>query len=96
MQTSDLLQQPQEQRYPLLPVCAVFKWVQTKVWLQLQRIFTCAQILMHRIAHGSCTDTVREFALIADSERIPCRTRESNLPQRLYQLSYIPAPSSSG
>ena len=44
----------------------------------------------------SCTDTVRESALKVDSGRkFPCRTRESNLPQRragpvLYQLSYIP------
>ena len=44
-----------------------------------------------------CTDTVRESALKVDSGRkIPCRTGESNLPQRragptLYQLSYIAA-----
>ena len=46
-----------------------------------------------------CTDTVRESALKVDCGRkIPCRTGESNLPQRrvgptLYQPSYIPTPS---
>ena len=45
-----------------------------------------------------CTDTVRESALKVDSGRkFPCRTGESNLPQRcasptLYHLSYIPTP----
>ena len=44
----------------------------------------------------ACTDTVRESALKVDwGRKIPCRTGESNLPQRragptLYQLSYIP------
>ena len=60
---------------------------------------TCAQMLMHAIAHGGCRDTVRESALKVDSGRkIPCRTGESNLRQlraspMLYQLSYIPAPA---
>ena len=54
---------------------------------------------MHTIAHGECTDTVRESALKVDSGRkISCRTRESNLRRRRvgpmrYQLSYIPTPS---
>ena len=40
-------------------------------------------LLLHAIAHEGCTDTVRESALKADSGRkIPCRTGESNLPQR--------------
>ena len=53
---------------------------------------------MHAIAHEDCTDAVRQPALKVDSGRkIPCRTGESNLPQRragptLYQLSYIPTP----
>ena len=61
---------------------------------------TCAQVLVHAIAHGSVQTRVRESALKIDSERkIPCRTGESNLRQRrarlmLYQLSYIPTPSS--
>ena len=60
---------------------------------------TCAQMLMHAIAHGGCTDTVRESALKIDSGRkIPLRTGESNLRQwragpTLYQLSYIPTPN---
>ena len=53
-------------------------------------------MLMHAIAHGGVQTHVREFALKVDSGRkIPCRTGESNLPQRragpmLYRLSYIP------
>ena len=49
-------------------------------------------------AHEGCTNTMRKSALKVDSGRkIPCRTGESNLPQRragptLYQLSYIPTP----
>ena len=58
---------------------------------------TCAQMLMHAIAHGGCTDTVRESALKVDSGRkIPCRTGDSNprqycawlFSQTLYQLRY--------
>ena len=30
---------------------------------------TCAQMLMHAIAHGGCTDTVKESALKVDSGR---------------------------
>ena len=54
---------------------------------------------MREIAHGGCTDTVRESALKVDSGRkIPCRTGEPNLRRwragpMLYQLSYIPTPS---
>ena len=103
------LQQPQEQRYPFLTVRAVFSCVQTKVWLPIFEILIhvgtdrcyCDVIAMHAIAHEGCTDTVRESAPKVNSWRkIPCRTGESNLPQRragstLYQLSYIPAPSQS-
>ena len=32
-------QQPQEQRYPFLSVCAVFSCVQTMVWLPLVPVF---------------------------------------------------------
>ena len=35
----DKAQQPQEQRYPFLSVCAVFSFVQTVVWLQMFRNF---------------------------------------------------------
>ena len=53
---------------------------------------------MHAITHEGCTDTVRDSAPKVDSGRkIPCRTGESNLPQRragstLYRLSYISIP----
>ena len=59
---------------------------------------TCAQMLMHAIAHGGVRTHVEESALKVDSGRkIPCRTGESNLRRRragpmLYQLSYIPTP----
>ena len=44
---------------------------------------TCAQILMHVIAHRGVQTHVREYALKVDSGRkIPCRTGESNLRQR--------------
>ena len=49
-----------------------------------------------------CTDTVREPTLTVDSgTEIPCRTGESNLPQRragptLDQLIYIPLPDFVG
>ena len=44
---------------------------------------TCAQMLMHTIAHGGVRSHVRESALKVDSGRkIPCRTGESNLRQR--------------
>ena len=36
---------------------------------------TCAQMLMHAIAHGGCSDTVTESALKADSgSRTACRS----------------------
>ena len=48
---------------------------------------TCAQMLMHAIAHEGCTETVRESALKVDSERKSSgRTRESNL----YQSDALP------
>ena len=57
---------------------------------------------MHAIAHGAPADTTRESAPKVDSgKKIPCRTGESNLPQRragpkLYQLSFIPTQSFEG
>ena len=57
-------------------------------------------MLKHAIAHEGCTDTVGESALKVDSGRkIPCRTGESNLPQRRAGstlLSYIPAKLGGG
>ena len=58
---------------------------------------TCAQTLMHAIAHGGCTDTVRESALEVDCVRkIFCCTGDLNLHQycawllslAFYQVSY--------
>ena len=55
-------------------------------------------MLMHAIAHGGCEDTVRESALEADWEKIPCRTAGDSNPRQycasrtLYQLSYLPPP----
>ena len=44
---------------------------------------TCAQMLMHAIAHGGVRTHVRESALKVDSPRkIPCRTGELNLRQQ--------------
>ena len=57
----------------VLPVpngaCGIFvcpnKGMATNAW----DFLTCAQMLMHVIAYGGCTDTVRESALKADSGR---------------------------
>ena len=63
-------QQPQEQRYPFLPVCVVLLCVQTMVYgCQNLEYLTCTQILMNAIAHGGGTDTVRECAPEVNSER---------------------------
>ena len=78
--------------------CVVFFSISIILWTLTWTTgsLTCAQMLMHAIAHRGCTDTVRECALKADTGRkISCRTGESNLRQRragptLYQLSYIP------
>ena len=64
---------------------------------------TCAQMLMHAMAHWGCTDTVRESALeVATGRKIPCRTWDSNPRQycawlfsrTLYQLRFLTPPSS--
>ena len=58
--------------YPLLLVCAAFcvcsiNGMAARVW----EVLTCAQVLMHAIAHGGCTDTVRESVLEVDWEKNP-------------------------
>ena len=64
-----------KQRYPFLSVCAVFSCVQTAVQLPAFGIVNVRTDVMHAIAHGGCTDTVRESAPEADSGRkILCRT----------------------
>ena len=67
-----------ESRYP--SYCA--RWGhRTPTWTMGS--LTCAQMLMHAIAHGGVRTHVRESALKVDSGRkIPCRTGESNLRQR--------------
>ena len=61
---------------------------------------TCVQMSMLAIAHGDVRTYVKESALKVDSGRkIPRRIGESNLRERrdgpiLYQLSYIPIPTS--
>ena len=91
------LQQPQEQRCPLLTVRAGFSCVQTEVWLPMLGIFNVRTYVKACDCNEGCTDTGKESVLKVDSGRkLPCRTGESNLLQRragstLYQLSYIPA-----
>ena len=61
---------PQEQRYSFLLVSEVLSCVPKRA----HKIMS-----MHAIAHGGCTDTVRESAPEADSGRkIPYRTGDSN------------------
>ena len=69
-------QQPQEQRYPSLSVCAVFPCVQTRIWLPVFGIFNvCSDADECDFTRG----LYGESALRADSWRkIPCRTRDSN------------------
>ena len=56
--------QPQEQRYPFLPVTGVCRCVQTMVYgCQCLGFLTCAQMLIDAIALGGCPDTGGEFAL---------------------------------
>ena len=61
------------------------QWVQhfhlSRQWYGCQSLgfLTCAQMLLRAIAHGGCTDTVRESALGDNSGRkIPCRNADSN------------------
>ena len=72
-------QQPQELRYPFLSVCVVLPCVRQWCGWQCLRFLTCTQTLMHAIAHGGCTDTVRESALkFGSGRKIPSRPRDSN------------------
>ena len=61
-------------------VCAVFSCVQKLVWLPVFGILTCARMLRQAIAHGGCTDSVRQSALKADFGSH--RTGDSNPRQR--------------
>ena len=75
--------QPQEQRYPFLPVIGVCRCVQTMVYAcWCFGFLTCAQMLIDAIARGGCPDTVGEFAL-------KLTLGENSLPSRGLQPPYI-------
>ena len=80
-----------ESRYPTHSACWVFSIIRrTLTWTTGPS--TCAQMLMHAIAHGGVRTHVRECALKGDSGRkIPCRTEESNQRQRRDGLMPEPA-----
>ena len=66
-------QQSQEQRYnPYIPnsVCGIFE-CRANSGCQSVGFLTCTQMLMHAIAHGGCTNTVREPAVKVDWEKNP-------------------------
>ena len=79
----------------------------SKQWRDCQclGVLTCAQMLMHAIAHEGCTDTVRESALEVDSGRKiplpnlglePTSVLRLEFRRTLYPLSYqrsAPGPS---
>ena len=62
-------QQPQEQRYPFLSVCAVFPMVRTMVQLAVLRIINVGTDVNAFDCTPGCTDTVRETALEAVWEK---------------------------
>ena len=78
-----MLQQPQEQRYPFLLVCAQYFRV-SKQWYgigsQCVRHLTCVQMLIHATARTrGLYGRIRESALKGDiGRKLPCHTRDSN------------------
>ena len=86
-------------------VCSIFLCPDNGVAAIVLDFLTCAQMLMHAIAHGDRTDTVRESALEIDSGRekktknfavTGSRTRVSIVPGFSVRRSIswaIPAPS---
>ena len=82
-------QQPQEQRYLFLLGCAVFLCPDNGTAASAWDFLTCAQMLMHAIAHGGCTDTVRESAQEVDCEKspLPHRVLVSITPDQYYSGS---------
>ena len=90
-----------ENRVALSVLYCVQYFRESKLWYGCPCLgfLTCVQMLMHAIAHGGCTDTVRESALKVDSgRRSLCRTWDSNPRQycarlfsrTLYQQNYSP------
>ena len=61
-------------------VCNIFLCPDNGVAAIVLDFLTCAQMLMHAIAHWDRTDTVRESALEIDSGRE--KTKQKNLPLR--------------
>ena len=61
---------------------------------QCLRFLTCAQIFLHAITHGGCTDTVRESPLEAESmkkrkEKVKKKERKKNSPQRGFEPASV-------
>ena len=50
-------------------VCSIFVCPDNGVWLLVFRTVNVRTGVGHATAHGGCTDTVRESALEADSEK---------------------------
>ena len=71
-------QQPQEQHYPFLSVCAEFLCIQTIIWMPVLQILN-----MHANADaGDCTQTVQTpYESLHQNLKIPCYTGESNSHQ---------------
>ena len=72
------VQQPREQRYPFILVCACIFVSVSRQWYMAASVLgflTYAQMLMRAIAHEGCTDTVRGCALKVNSWRkVACCT----------------------
>ena len=86
-------QQPQEQGYPFLSVCAVFSCVPTMVWLPMFRIFNvCTEVNARSCTWGLYRHWREHWKLTG--RKIPCRIRDLNphqycawfVSQMLYQL----------
>ena len=62
-----------------MSVCSSFRVFEQCYGFQYLKLLTCTQVLMHAIAPGGCTATVRESALEVDSGgKLPCHTWDSN------------------
>ena len=73
-------QQPQEQRYPVLSVYAVFSGVQTLVWLLVSGICkVCTDVDACNCTQGLYGHCKRACTEILTGRKMPCYTRDSNL-----------------
>ena len=84
-------------------MCGIFVCPKQRHGCQCLGSLTCAQMLMHAIAHEGCTDTVKRVCTgsLILREKSLAAPGEANRPQRhagltLYQLSYIPTPKRIG